>query len=168
MTNEHRMEQLSRAYVQAVAAICGCTYARPEPDYGVDMTVRRVAQIGGRWAPIGRSLDLQLKSTSVAEFTDDHVVYDLDAHAYDLLRRATRNAPLVLVLLALPSERAEWLVHSEDRLELRRCAYWLSLRREPSILNSRSVRVAIPRQNQFTPAALERIMDALQREEDLR
>ncbi|MBN9122402.1 MAG: DUF4365 domain-containing protein [Planctomycetes bacterium] len=167
MTDEHRMEQLSRAYAQAIAAMAGCTCARPETDYGSDLTLRRVSQVGGLFRPVGRNLDIQLKSTRNAILTADAVVYDLDVRAYDILRHATHGAPLYLVLFVMPSEPADWIAHSEDRLELRRCAYWQSLRRAPATSNRSSVRISIPRQNQFTPAALMRIMEALVHEEDI-
>lgn len=167
MTDEHRMEQLSRAYVQAVAAVSGCTCARPEPDYGVDLSLRLVDRIGGEYCPIGRNLDVQLKSTTAAVLTAGHVIYDLDVRAYDMLRRATRRAPMYLVLFVMPAERSDWVAHSESGLEIRHCAYWLSLRREPAVTNAATVRVRIPRQNQFTPTALARIMEALANEEDV-
>lgn len=166
MTDEHRMEGLSRAYVQAVAAACGCTCARPEPDYGSDLILRRVTRRGSEYQPVGRALDVQLKSTTAATLTVDEVVYDLDVRAYRLLRRSTRRVPFYLVLFALPASAADWLDHSEDRLALRGCAYWLSLRGFPAVPNTASVRVRIPRQNQFTPTALVRIMEAAANEED--
>jgi hypothetical protein len=168
MTDEHRMEQLSQAYVQAVAAMCGCSCAKPQPDYGVDLTLRRIEWLGNRLMPLGRSLDLQLRSTVGALITADSILHDLAVRTYDLLRRATRISPLYLVLLLLPSARSDWLIYSEDRLELRRCAYWISLCREPPVANSSSIRITIPRRNQFTPPELERIMEAVQREEDVR
>jgi hypothetical protein len=166
MTDEHRMEQLSRAYAQAIAAMAGCTCARPEPDYGSDMILRWIEQVGGAFTPVGRNLDLQLKSTANAILTADEVVYDLDARAYSIMRRSTRRSPTYLVLLVLPSDRAEWLAHSEDRLELRHYAYWYSLRGFPTVPNTSTVRIRIPRQNQFTSAALMRIMEAIAHEED--
>ena len=167
MTDQHRMEQLSRAYAQAVAAVAGCTCALPETDYGSDLTLRRIERAGGVFRPVGRNLDVQLKSTKNATLTADEVIYDLDARAYNILRHATHAAPLYLVLLVMPSDRGEWIAQSEDQLELRRCAYWLSLRRAPAVPNTTSVRIRIPRQNQFTPAALERIMEAIINEEDV-
>jgi hypothetical protein len=160
------MEQLSRAYAQAVAAMAGCTCARPETDYGTDMTLRLVDRVGVDLTPVGPNLDLQLKATTNATFTTNEVIYDLEARAYRILRRATRRAPIYLVLLVLPQPRAEWLVQNEDQLELRRCAYWLSLRGASATPNTSAVRIHIPRQNQFTPAALTRIMEAVAREED--
>ncbi|MFO0826300.1 MAG: DUF4365 domain-containing protein [Gemmataceae bacterium] len=167
MTDEHRMEQLSRAYVHAVAAVCGCTCARPDPDYGVDLSLRQVQWVGGDLMPAGRPLDIQLKSTRTATLEVGHVVYDLDRRAYDWLRRATRVSPRYLILLVLPTTRSDWLGHSEQQLELRGCAYWMTLRGEPSVLNTSTVRIRIPRTNQFTPANLERIMDAIKRNEDV-
>ena len=117
--------------------------------------------------PVGRNLDIQLKSTTKAILTDDEVIHDLDARAYNILRHATHGAPLYLVLFVMPPDPAEWVAQDEERLELRHCAYWLSLRRARAVPNTRSVRVRIPRRNQFTPAALTRIMEALTHEEDV-
>ncbi|MBA4066525.1 MAG: hypothetical protein C0501_23035 [Isosphaera sp.] len=167
MTDEHRMEQLSRAYAQAVAAVAGCTWSAPEPDYGVDLTVRRVGRRAGRYLPVGRAVDLQLKSTAAGVPGPDHVGYDLDMRVYDLLRRATRAAPALLILYVLPADPADWLDQTEERLLLRGCAYWLSLRGEPASANTSTIRVWVPRANAFTPAALGRIMDAAGRGEDL-
>jgi uncharacterized protein DUF4365 len=168
MTDEHRMEQLSRAYVQAVAAVCGCNCARPEPDYGVDLTIRRVVKRRNQYEEAGLTLALHLKSTKVpTDLSDEDVSYDLDVRTYSQLRRTTRASPAILVLLLMPSECDEWLYHDESRLEIRRCAYWLSLRSQPPIPNSSTIRVKISRQNQFTPSQLERIMESIKRKEDL-
>jgi hypothetical protein len=167
MTDEHRMEQLSFAYAQAVAAVCGCRWARPELDYGIDLSLRQVRWQRGRWWEAGIPLDIQLKSEAGATVTPTHVVHDLKAEAYDILRRSTRSSPAILVLLVLPANQTDWIDHSEDRLELRKCAYWLSLRGQPASTNKATVRVHIPRANQFTPAALQRIMEAIRRREDI-
>lgn len=167
MTDEHRMEALSRAYAQAIAAVCGCTCARPEPDYGMDLILRQAVFQQDQWREAGAGLYVQLKSIAGATLTPTDLVYDLKATAYETLRRSTRSAPSVLILLDLPADRAEWINHTEDRLELRRCAYWLSLRGMPVRANTSSVRIRIPRTNQFTPAALERIMTAIRQRRNI-
>jgi hypothetical protein len=167
MTDEHRMEQLSRAYVQAVAAVCGCTCARPEPDYGHDLTLCAVQFQGGEFTPRGRSLDLQLKSSTAADVTAGEVTFDLSVRAYNLLRRSTKYAPALLVLVLLSPNRDDWLEHAEERLSIRGRAYWLSLRGAPAVANTSTVRVRIPRVNLFTPGELSRIMTVLQQEGDL-
>jgi Domain of unknown function (DUF4365) len=168
VTDEHRMEQLSRAYVQAVAAVCGCRWAAPVPDYGIDGALRRVTRQHGRWREVGPAVYVQLKATAVpARVTAASIAYDLDVPAYDLLRRATRTSPALLVLMVLPPDRSDWLGHSESQLEIRRCAYYLSLRRWPAVSNTTTTRVEVPRRNQFTPTALLQIMAAFQRREDV-
>jgi hypothetical protein len=131
------------------------------------MTLRRIDYAGGMFRPVGRNLDIQLKSTTKATLTVNEVIYDLDVRAYNILRHATHAAPLYLVLFVMPSDETKWLTHNEDQLELRHCAYWRSLRRARAVTNTKTVRVRIPRQNQFTPAAQVRIMEALVNEEDL-
>lgn len=160
MTDAHQMELLSRAYVQAVCALAGCTAARPDPDYGVDLTLRQVKHVGSVFKPIGANVDFQLKSTTAATVTATEVVYDLDARAYELLRRATRKAPAYLVLLVLPADSGMWLGQDATRLEIRGGAFWLSLWRAPVVDNVSTVRVRIPIANVFTPSALCRIMEA--------
>jgi hypothetical protein len=167
MTDEHRMEQLSRAYVQAIAAMVGCSWSVPAPDYGWDVALRQIVRRGSRWREFGLPLCIQLKSIADATTTPTEIVYDLKADAYETLRRTTRRSPAILVLLDLPADRAEWINHTEERLELRNYAYWMSLRGYPASPNTSSVRIRIPRANQFTPAALERIMVAVRREENL-
>ena len=166
MTDEQQMEQLSRVYTHGVAAMARCTCARPDPDYGIDLTLRRITQVGREFLPSGQDLDIQLKSTTKATLSPGEVVYDLDIRAYNIIRRATRNAPVMLVLIVFPPDPIDWLVHSEDRLEIRGSGYWLWLRSAPAVTNTSTVRVHIPRRNQFTPAALTGIMDAIRRQED--
>jgi hypothetical protein len=69
-----------------------------------------------------------LKSVAGATLTPTEVVYDLKAEAYDALRRATRDGPASSCCSCLRRAPADWLDHTEDRLALCGCAYWLSLR----------------------------------------
>lgn len=124
------------------------------------------ATAAGEWVPRGRHLDLQLKSTTAGAVTADEILFDLPVRAYNLLRRATRDTPSLLALMILSPNRDEWLDHAEDRLSIRGGTYWLSLRGAASVANTSSVRVHIPRANQFTPEAPARIMTAVQRRED--
>ena len=64
LTRNHRMEALSRAYVQAIAARCGlvCSTTR-EYDYGIDLTLHLVQRRERQYAEAGFRLDIQLKAT---------------------------------------------------------------------------------------------------------
>jgi hypothetical protein len=167
ITTAHRMESLSRAYLQAVAAQAGLTYAVRAYDYGVDITLGEVREIGGIYAETGFTIDVQLRSSTRAQVREHEVGFDLDVRTYDFVRREDVVAPRVLVLLVMPADAAEWVYQTEAAPELRRCAYWVSLRGEPTKANTSSVRVAIPRANVFGAAAVTAIFDRLHRGERL-
>jgi hypothetical protein len=149
ITTAHRMESLSRAYLQAVAAQAGLTFSTRVYDYGTDVTLSEVREINGIYAETGFLIDVQLRSSTLAGVREEAVVYDLDVRTYDYLRRPDAMTPRILVLLVLPADEADWVHQSEASLELRRCAYWVSLRGDPETANTSSVRVAIPRANVF-------------------
>jgi hypothetical protein len=153
ITTAHRMESLSRAYVQAVAAQAGLNYCVYGFDYGTDLSLLEVEEVHGRYVETGQQVDVQLKSTTRAVEADTGIRYDLDVRAYDYLR-AERNNPRVLILLVLPAAESDWVAQSPEQLAIRRCAYWLDLRGSPAVEASSSVRVSIPRENVLTPEAL--------------
>ncbi|HJZ54634.1 MAG TPA: DUF4365 domain-containing protein [Gemmataceae bacterium] len=149
------MESLSRAYVQAVAAQAGLNYSVHAYDYGIDITLREIVDVGGRYIDSGMLIDVQLKSTTqVIEF-ETEIKYDLDVRTYDHLRSESAKTLRVLVVLALPAEESEWLTQSVEALCLRRCAYWLVLRGAPATEASSTVRITIPVGNVLTESALQ-------------
>jgi len=158
------MESLSRAYVQAVAARAGLAYSFRVYDYGTDVTLAEVREVRGVFAETGFAIDVQLRSSTLADVREREVAYDLDVRTYEFLRREAVT-PRILVLLVLPADEAEWIAQSEAALELRRCAYWRSLQGEPTTGNTSSVRVAIPRTNMFGVDAATAIFDRLHRGE---
>lgn len=158
ITTAHRMESLSRAYLQAVAAQAGLSYSIHAYDYGVDVTLREVEQVGPHYVDTGRVVDVQLRSTTGAIVTGSEVRFDLDVRTYDHLRDVRTRAARVLVLLVLPPEESGWLSQSQDALSLHGCAYWVRLRGRPAVATGTKTRVAIPRQQVLTVAALTELL----------
>jgi hypothetical protein len=167
ITTAHRMESLSRAYLQAVAARAGPSFAFRVYDYGVDITLGEVREVGGVYAETGFALDIQLRASTLAAVRVEEVAFDLDVRTYDLLRREEVATTRILVLLVLPPDEGEWGRQTEAALELRRCAYWLSLRGQPPTVNTSSVRVVIPRANVFGVTAVRAMFERLHRGEQL-
>jgi hypothetical protein len=159
ITTAHRMESLSRAYLQAVAAHAGVNVLYQLFDYGTDVSLRAVDVRDGRYEDAGEVVDVQLRSTTRAIVRDDAIAYDLDVRTYEYLRRSPANRPRILVLLVMPEVEAEWLAQDEAELRLRRCAYWLSLREADPSGAASSVRVSIPRTNVFDAPALTQLLD---------
>lgn len=141
------------AYVTAVAARAGCQVGKLDIDkQSVDATIR---PISGRRV----SIDLQLKATSSAAIKDGKLEFDLPVKNYDDLRDECSTAPHYLVVLVLDGDDMQWLESDDDRMLLRRCAYWHDLRGEPSTSNIATVRVSIPLCRRFDVAALRKMVD---------
>jgi len=160
MTRNHRQEALCRAYVQAVAALAGVGTSRPEPDYGIDLSLRVIQQQDNVHQDARVQLDLQLRSTTRANVTDTQVSYDLDVRTHEYLRQRSR-IHCILVLLVLPEDEGQWLSQSVEELTVRHCAYWISLEgAEPTTATS-SIRIAIPRTQVFSVQTVRAMMNRL-------
>ena len=153
LTNQDREEALSRAYVRAVAAYAG--YATSECDFdrdGVDLRIHA----GG---PMRPAIDLQLKATiNLAESREGDYRFRLLRRNYDLLRDETQT-PRLLAVLDLPKDEAQWMTLTTEKLVLRRCAYWLSLKNYPETHNLSSTTVYIPRGNVLDVDSLRVLME---------
>ena len=90
--------------------------------------------------------------------TDKLLRYPIKLKNYDDLRMVDFAIPRILVVVLLPDNLGDWVRQSEQELCMRYCGYWLSLRGMPETQNKSTVTVSIPRNNQFSVAALESIM----------
>lgn len=156
-TIQHTEESICRSYVTAVAAIARQNlWIGSEHDYGVDGTIKLVEDRAGRRRETGFALDFQAKASTQWALEEDCVCYDLEAKAFnDLVERAnnTRCVPFFLVLLTLPQDESDWVEIDEERILLRRCAYFCQLAGEETE-NGSTKRVRIPREKMLTPEAL--------------
>jgi hypothetical protein len=164
MTPEQRKEELSRAYVHAVAARCGFALGSWSQDQGcVDVSIGASSALGGGTLEDPR-IDLQLKCTSdVRHLHEGHIAWQLTRAHYDKLR-ARSSIPKLLVVLVLPQLEAEWMEHGVESLIIRRCAYWLAMAGLPPITTESRV-VHLPRANVFSPEQLMSMMERVSRGE---
>ena len=121
LTDNDRKAELSFAYLAALAAKAGYTCQRgPQPDVdSIDATIRSGDSMRTQF-------DVQLKATSTPDRKDDGLHFRLSRKNYDDLT-AARMTPLMLLVLELPSDEAEWLECSVEHLTMRRCCWWESL-----------------------------------------
>jgi hypothetical protein len=155
LTLDQQKEQLSAAYVLAIASAAGCSLKDVKvDDDSVDVTV--VSTIEGRklHAP---ELNIQLKATSRDLLDDAEIAYPLKLKNYEDLRKKTL-VPRILVVLIVPDSPSDWLKQGEFKTQVYRCAYWVSLWGQQSTTNTTNVTVKIPRKNILTPSALSRLM----------
>lgn len=155
-----QLEEFSRAYAAAVAAVAGMAWSRPSVDLdSVDLTV---TARGLNYEIRGPKVDLQLKCTG-------HPVLDRGRQWHSLrLRRKNYNdlspvrvaVPRILVLVCVPPDPGDWVRQSADEMVLRGCGYWVSLRGlTPIEAHSKVVRV--PTANIFSPTALDGMMQRI-------
>lgn len=139
---------------------------RHEDNNGIDATLTAWLPFIDTSALTEVDIKVQLKAT-IAEPIDDgtNLLYRLKgANRYNDLRCETISIARILVVLFLPREAAEWLVHTPDQLALRRCAYWQSLRGAPDISTDGAV-VKLPKLQLFSPQGLTQLATRLSRRE---
>lgn len=163
LDDNHRKEQFSRAYVHAVVSAAGGQILHSSVDAGsIDLTIRGDTSDG----PV--LLDMQLKCRARDAPLPDPVPCDVKRNNYDDLRVDPRSYPIILVALFVPKDYGRWLESSPDEWVGRHACHWLSLRGCPALpAGQTSTTVHLPRQQQLTPAELQRLMARVLREDPL-
>lgn len=160
MTPEQQQEEISKAYLHAIAAQCGYAVGNWTQDHGcLDATLGAPSRVGaGHLAK--PKLDLQLKATRRTDVEHtDHIAWSLDAAHYASLI-ADSSAPHLLVILLLPEDHGQTIEHTVDHLLIRRCAYWVTMTGMAAITNGAgSCTVHLPKSQPFSPTELHRIME---------
>jgi len=162
-------EELSYAYVHAVASHAGFACDRPHKDKdSSDVTISAVGMIVPQSVMHSPKLDLQLKATAVAPTitAKDEFTFALPVKNYDDLRRRN-HVPKLLVLFVMPPDAGDWLVNDENALIARKCCYWCNLLDEPATDNDVSKTVYIPRKNIFTAGTIRCLMARVSRGEEV-
>jgi hypothetical protein len=152
LSSQDRQEALSLAYLSAIAASAGYTTYKPNPDRdSIDVGVNA----GGAMRP---NIHVQLKATINLRKSGEYFKYSISRKNYDDLRAETQT-PRIMVILALPKKETSWLNVSLQRLIMRRCAFWVSIRGEPELpAEQQSITIAIPMSNTFDVEELKKLM----------
>jgi len=156
-----RKERFSLAYISAVAAHAG--YLVDEPPGPDKDSVDGVLMGDEDRRP---RIEFQAKATSQDVLRGGYLAFRLSVKNYDDLR-ANLLWPRLLIVVVLPSDDTDWLVHSEDELRMRRCGYWLSLAGQPATMNRRTVTVRIPQLQVLSSSQLRELMARANRGEAL-
>jgi hypothetical protein len=167
MTENEQKQQLSVAYVHAVAARAGfaCQVIHVGDD-SVDVQLAAKGMINEKSIYRSPKIDVQLKATSQNLLKGTHLAFPLPIKNYNDLREASL-VPRLLVVLYLPADAERWLEQSEDEMISRHCAYWSALLGEPATDNQTTVTVHVPREQQFTVPGLRSLMQKVARKEPL-
>lgn len=166
MTPEQRQEEISKAYLHAVAAKCGFAVGTWSQDHGcLDVTVGAAAPVGtGHLA--GPKVDIQLKATTRQDVEHESFVsYAIEIDHYETLR-ARAFVPRLLVVLLLPNDVEQSVEHTVDHLLVRRCAYWVTMTGMPAAEpNQKTKTVRLPKNQIFSPDQLTSILEKISKGE---
>jgi hypothetical protein len=165
LTDNEQKQQLSVAYVHAVAARAGysCQVQNVDLD-SVDLIISGTARIHELSVIRSPRLAVQIKASSSLELQVGHLMFPLPIKNYEDLRAETL-IPALLVVLLLPKNTTQWLEITQECMISRRCAYWISLSGMPESQNRRTVSVRLPRSQQFTVDQLQSLMRRISRKE---
>lgn len=158
MQEAMQKEALGQAYVRAVIAKAGFNFAQSDKDFGLDGTIKDIANTNGRYHENGFGIEFQLKSSSNVSFENGEIVYDLESKNYNDLASWNGTIPGILVLFVMPNDEEEWIKQTTSCLEMRQCAWWCSLQGQPTTNNKESKRIRISEDQVFSPEALEILM----------
>ena len=151
-------EQLSYAYIHAVASRAGFAYEKTTIDRdSIDTSIKAKGMLCPESVFTSPSIDVQAKATTRLTSNGDTFRFELPIKNYRELR-GERQSPAILVVLSLPSNEEEWLAHTEDSLIAKRCAYWVSLKDSPDSDNTETITIDIPKSNVFSPNTLKLMM----------
>ncbi|WP_329176036.1 DUF4365 domain-containing protein [Streptomyces sp. NBC_01477] len=147
-----QQEQISLAYVSAVATHAGCTIAAWNVDKdGVDVTLKRNHI----------TVDLQMKCTHAATLLSDGQTYSfsLDAPTYNKLRDPYRSSAGFLGLVVVERDLDDWLVHSQQDLLMRCSGYWARVQDLPNPGNVDSKTLHLPKSQRIDSLGIDEMFD---------
>jgi hypothetical protein len=158
--------ELSYAYLHAVASKAGMSCrvgTRHEDNSGIDAILTSWGPFKGGGYLTEVDIKVQLKATIGVPSEDAaHMSYFLaGVSQYDDLRATTVDILRILVVLFLPKDPEEWLKHSQEKIELQKCAYWTSLRGAPETDNKSGQTVKIPKSQSFSVDAIRELAERL-------
>jgi hypothetical protein len=162
--------ELSYAYLHAVASRAGCECQmsqRHSDGMGVDARLNVREQFGPPSTFLSRfTLEVQLKATSQPlPLVAGHYSFVLKKEHYDKLREPGAESALILVVLVLPEDPAEWLICTPEALTLKRCAHWVSLLDAPATSSTASQTVYLPQANLFSVEGLRALLQRISQRE---
>lgn len=155
MTEKQWREQISLAYIRAVAVAAGAQIIDPrEVDDGcIDLSLEWAESDAG--IP-NITIDLQLKATTdPREDEPGYIKHSITRRTWDKLTRA-RQKPHLFTVLALPTDFRRSIIWSAEAIHIHRCAWWVELDADehPFPTDQESMTLKVPHANTFSPQAL--------------
>lgn len=160
MDENERKQQLSIAYLHAVASAAGFACQAPAvDDDSVDRTIVARGWIHAKSVLRSPKIDVQLKSIAREPLKagEKSFTFRLNKKNYDDLRHRAM-VPRLLVVLLLPRDPRQWIEQNDERMLSRYAAYFQSLTGWADAAQHSKVPVELFRKNLFSVDNLRRLM----------
>lgn len=169
---QHRMEDMSIAYLQAICAKNGYDIwnARHDNDcVDCQISCNGFPINDGECVMYSPLVAVQMKASfaGVHILENGDVQYDIPARNYNYLVRTDRTIPYILILLVMYQDENLWIEHNANYLKLTKCAYWACLEGDEPTENRTSKRIVILGRNVLSPDALKEIMVKISKQQEL-
>ena len=166
-----QMEHMSEAFLKALCAQNGYTMTKPSQDNeGADQIIScKDYPTDEHTGLVNPKFEVQLKSSysGFKRNDDGRLVYKLRAKNYNDLVNENRATPLILVVLMMYEDEAEWTEQTDEYLKITRRAYWLNLVGQQPTTNRSSKNVDINENQILTAESLKELMVRAWRRERL-
>lgn len=159
-------EELSISYTNIVAARNGFAFTIEGRDSdSIDGLLRYDGKLDDHSKFSNASVGVQLKATINWEKSGNIIKYSLKAKNYNQLVDEECMFPKILVLLCLPKDKNDWTDITKDRMLLRNCAYWVSLKGLDATTNTSNIVVDIPEDQLLNEDEMKRLMIKAQKQD---
>lgn len=167
MHESRRKEDIHIGYIYALCTSVGVDYEiiRHDEDSTDGIMKKRITFPDGGF--FDAELRIQLKATSSkSQYREEEntITYKLKAKNYnDLCTLGT--SPIILGLLILPANCANWVNWTPEELLIHGCMYWESLSNKERTSNSESVNVTIDKKHVLNGETLLSIMEKIAKDD---
>ena len=166
MNDSSIKEDLSIAYMSAICAVAGIAFdlQRHDEDSTDAIIKKLIALPDERKCEV--SLRVQLKATSSPSQyreDDENLTYILKAKNYNDLRTSS-TTPIILAVLILPKNEAEWLKWTKEDLLIKGRMYWQSFASSSEKDNKNTVSVRISKENYLNSDKLLKLLQKMAEE----
>jgi len=135
-----------------------------EDDYGTDFEIKELIELNGKKHDVNTFFKIQLKTSSNWSINDDHILYDLDADAYNsiILHNQKGTTKIILVLMCLENESINWCLMDHTYIKFQNSLFWFYTDSELFTNNSSTKRIRIPITQVFNEESIKTLIEELQ------
>lgn len=101
------------------------------------------------------------------EIEEEYIKYNLEVKNYNDLVDEEVGTPRILIVYKMPQDKYEWIKVNTEKVTLKNCAWWCSLKGKKVSDNNQKKTIYIPKNQIFDEKALITLMNKIRKGEIL-